>query len=355
MLNPITSNRNYLLFYTLAWVAIMVAHFFLISLAGMMPVRIRVLDSIVQISFLYALGIGIFHIIQATRIEKAYAVERWAGIFFSGILIVILWQLVAGGIIWLFAQKSDDYRELFLNALPYRLMFGFFSYIILTIIYHNIIVFRDINARKLSEEKLKSSIAEQELQMLWSQINPHFLFNSLNSISALTMADPEAAYDMTIKLSDFLRFSINTRDKQMHSLSEELEVCDRYMDIEKVRFGERIEFSTNVSDDCTMLQVPRLIVQPLLENALKHGAYETSKPCDINLRCEKNGSLLLLTIDNSYDQETVQPRKGRGVGLENIKKRLQLLYPKDGIISIEKTDTRFIVTMQIPITQSRQS
>jgi LytS/YehU family sensor histidine kinase len=185
--------------------------------------------------------------------------------------------------------------------------------------------------------------------MLWSQINPHFLFNSLNSISALTMSDPDAAYDMTIKLSDFLRFSINTRDKQLHTLEEELEVCDRYMDIERTRFGNRIKYLKSVCENCGTVMVPRLIIQPLLENALKHGAYETSGECEIALKCKMNSNLLIINLENSYDPKAVQPKKGRGVGLENIKKRLQLLYPRDGILAIEKQEHLFTVTLQIPV------
>ena len=349
MLNPITNNRKNIILYSLVWVAIMAAHFFLIALAGDISIFIKILDSIVQISFLYALGIGIWHITAASKNEKAFAAERWAGIFLSGMMIVVVWQISSGGLVWLITEKSDIYRSLFMEVLPYRLMFGFFVFIILTIIYHNIIVFRDFSERKIKEEKLRSNIAEQELNMLWSQINPHFLFNSLNSISALTMSDPEAAYDMTIKLSDFLRFSINTRDKQLHTLEEELEVCDRYMDIERTRFGNRIKYTKSVCENCGTVMVPRLIIQPLLENALKHGAYETSKECEITLKCKINANLLIINLENSFDPTAVQPKKGRGVGLENIKKRLQLLYPRDGILATEKQQQLFLVTLQIPV------
>jgi LytS/YehU family sensor histidine kinase len=95
--------------------------------------------------------------------------------------------------------------------------------------------------------------------------------------------------------------------------------------------------------------VPRLIIQPLLENALKHGAYETSGECEIALKCKMNSNLLIINLENSYDPKAVQPKKGRGVGLENIKKRLQLLYPRDGILAIEKQEHLFTVTLQIPV------
>ncbi|NCD42484.1 MAG: GHKL domain-containing protein [Bacteroidia bacterium] len=349
MLNPITNSRKNILLYTLVWVVIFTAHLYLISLAGTMPLWFRFLESFLNISFLYALGIGIWHITVAQKNEAAYSPERWIGIFVTGLIIISLWQVFTGGIAWLIDNKSDAYSRIFLTILPYRLMFGFFTYLTLTIIYHNILVFNEISMRKLREEQLRSHLAEQELNMLWSQINPHFLFNSLNSISALTLSDPMKAYDMIIRLADFLRFTINTRDHQLHTLTEELEICDRYMDIEKIRFGTRITYEKMLANECRQLTVPRLIIQPLLENALKHGAYETLNHCTIRLDCQKKDDCVFITIKNSYDPESVQLKKGRGIGIENIKQRLQLIYPHKGTLTVNKTTDTFIVTLQIPI------
>jgi len=355
MLNPITNNRKNILLYSLVWVVILAAHYFLFSLGNNLSHGIIIADSLIQISFLYALGIGIWHITVAQKTDNAFAPERWVGIFITGIVIVILWQIFAGGITWLISSKSEEYITAFKTALPYRLMFGLFTYLTLTIVYHNIIVFQEFTERKLREEKLRSSIAEQELNMLHSQINPHFLFNSLNSISALTMSDPFKAYDMTIKLSDFLRFSIKTRDKQIHSLKEELNVCNRYMDIEKVRFGEKIHYRQTLLPECEDAQVPRLIIQPLLENALKHGAYETTGSCDIEVLCSTLGSDLLIKVKNSYDAGAVQPKKGRGVGLSNIRKRLELMYDRHAGMQINKTDQLFEVNIHIPLSANHDT
>lgn len=351
MLNPITHNRKNLLLYSLIWAAITAAHFFIIRAFSGMSDNFLVVESVVQMSFLYALGIGIWHISLADTNEVTYSAGHWIRIFISGIAIIILWQLIAGGAIWLTLEKDPNYKNLFLLALPIRLMFGLLTYIILSVTYHNLIVYKNFNEQKLREEKLKNNLAQQELSMLWSQINPHFLFNSLNSISALTLSDPDKAYQMTILLSDFLRFSINTKEQQMHTIEEELQACNRYLMIEKIRFGDRISFSQQMPSDCTSSLVPRLILQPLYENALKHGAYETSKPCIISTEISRNENNLFITLINTIDPQSIQVTKGKGLGISNIKKRLKLIYHRHDLLRINNTPDTFSVSLHIPLIQ----
>ena len=353
MLNPITHNRKNLLLYSFMWAAITAAHFFVIRDFSEMSDNFLLLESVIQMSFLYALGIGIWHVALADTNGVTYSAAHWIRIFISGIAIIILWQLMAGGAIWLVLEKDPEYINLFLLALPFRMMFGLLTFIILSITYHNLIVYKNFSEQKIQEERLKNSLAQQELSMLWSQINPHFLFNSLNSISALTLSDPDKAYEMTIMLSDFLRFSINTKEQQMHSIEEELQVCNRYLMIEKIRFGDRISISLHLPPDCASIMVPRLILQPLFENALKHGAYETSKPCAISAEITRNENNLFITLNNSIDPESLQAAKGKGLGIYNTKKRLELIYHQHDLVSTNKTDSNFSVSLHIPLTQKQ--
>lgn len=355
MLNPIIHNRKNLLLYSLIWAAITAAHFFVIREFSEMSDNFLLWESIIQMSFLYALGIGIWHISLADTNEFTYSAAHWIRIFISGIAIIVLWQIMVGGSIWFVLEKDPEYKNLFVTALPFRLMFGLLTFIILSITYHNIIAYKNFNEQKLREERLKNNLAQQELAMLWSQINPHFLFNSLNSISALTLSDPHKAYEMILLLSDFLRFSINTKEQQMHSIEEELQVCNRYLMIERIRFGNRISISQQLPSDCTSIPVPRLILQPLFENALKHGAYETSMPCAISTELSRNENNLFITLTNTIDPESVQNAKGKELGIYNIKKRLELIYHRHDLVTINKTENNFTVSLQIPITQKQHA
>ena len=155
--------------------------------------------------------------------------------------------------------------------------------------------------------------------MLKAQINPHFIFNSLNSISSLTLSSPEDAREMIVKMSEFLRYSLG-QDSEQISLRVELDQIKRYLDIEKVRFGDQLVFESVMDQECLEWPVPRLILQPLFENAIKHGLYESIETVTISLAGSKKGNNILLTISNNFDpgllfqmgQALVCPILGRG-------------------------------------------
>ena len=153
--------------------------------------------------------------------------------------------------------------------------------------------------RSVQESKLKEKIKEAELQTLKSQINPHFLFNGLNSISSLTLSDPERAHDMIIKLSGFLRYSLAHDPNKLIPLKSEIENMESYVAVEKTRFGDKLIFEKEVCKGCDNKNVPFLILQPLIENAIKHGVYESTKPVVIKLFCkETTDDKLLIAVSN---------------------------------------------------------
>ena len=124
----------------------------------------------------------------------------------------------------------------------------------------------NLSEKKAKEARLESLIKETELKMLRSQINPHFLFNSLNSVSSLTITDPEKARDMVIKLSEFMRYALSRKDEQPVSFRSELENLRLYLNIEKVRFGDRLSIEENIDENCLEIKMPVMLLQPLYEN-----------------------------------------------------------------------------------------
>jgi len=155
---------------------------------------------------------------------------------------------------------------------------------------------------------MKTLVKEAELKSLKFQINPHFIFNSLNSINSLTMSDPQKAGAMTIKLSDYLRFTLSKNEKQKSKLKEEIDSTKLYLDIEKVRFGDKIEYVEEIQKKCLDVQVPSMILQPLFENAIKHGVYESLDKVGIKFSCSLNGDYLKVVVENEFDAEaSIQP------------------------------------------------
>ncbi|MFT6893442.1 MAG: two-component system LytT family sensor kinase, partial [Algoriphagus sp.] len=162
---------------------------------------------------------------------------------------------------------------------------------------------------------------EAELTQLRQQLQPHFLFNSLNSINALVVSQPQKAREMVIQLSEFLRGTIRKDPQKWVSVSEELAYLRLYLDIEKVRFGHRLKINFEIEEGAESLQLPQLLIQPLLENAIKYGLYGVTEEVSINLSISKNQNYLMISISNPYDSE-VAPAKGTGFGLNSVERRL---------------------------------
>ena len=205
----------------------------------------------------------------------------------------------------------------------------------------------ELEAKNLNETKLNLLVKESELNVLRSQLNPHFLFNSLNSISSLTISDPETARDMIIKLSEFLRYALRHSEREKTRFSDEIKNIELYLQIEKIRFGEKLIFEKEIGKGCEQGLIPNMILQPLFENAVKHGVYESTEPITIRMSCEGVARNMEIRIRNNFDSSQVS-RKGAGIGLRNVRNRLMLIYGRDDLVQIHKSENEFEVKLQIP-------
>jgi len=203
---------------------------------------------------------------------------------------------------------------------------------------------KEMDARKSEAEHLSK---EAELYKLRQQLQPHFLFNSLNSISALTGSQPEKARHMIQQLSDFLRGTLK-KDDQWSTLEEEIQYLRLYLDIEKVRFGHRLQTEIIFSDPVLALKLPALLLQPVVENAIKFGLYDTFGDVLIVLKAIQESNYLKITVHNPFDPETSQPLKGTGFGLSYVQRRLFLLFARHDLLKTEKEGNNFITTILIP-------
>jgi two-component system sensor histidine kinase AlgZ len=188
---------------------------------------------------------------------------------------------------------------------------------------------------------------EAELKALKSQINPHFLFNSLNSISALTGIDPMRARDMCVLLGDFLRMTLGLGEKTAIRLSEELDLLEKYLAIEKVRFGERLKMHQEIQPETRDCLLPPLLLQPLLENSIKHGIASLIEGGEVRIVAHRVDGRLDITVENSWDPDSPPSRKG-GLGLRNVQQRLDARYGKFASFRISDEGDLFQVQMSIP-------
>jgi two-component system, LytTR family, sensor kinase len=203
----------------------------------------------------------------------------------------------------------------------------------------------EILKRKVDAENLAK---EAELTTLRQQLQPHFLFNSLNSISALAGSRPEEARKMIQQLSDFLRGTIKRDDQQMIPLSDELHHLQLYLEIEKVRFGHRLTTRFEEDETARHLKLPALLLQPLVENAIKFGLYDTTGEITIRIAATSHEGTLLLSVENPFDPSTSTPKHGTGFGLSSIQRRLYLLFGRNDLLTTRQNGNVFISEVRIP-------
>ncbi|RAJ83270.1 histidine kinase [Chitinophaga dinghuensis] len=206
--------------------------------------------------------------------------------------------------------------------------------------------------RKEDTEKI---VREAELYKLRQQLQPHFLFNSLNSINALIMLRPTQAREMVLKLSDFLRGSIKREDDQWISLTEELQYLGLYLDIEKVRFGHRLTTNVSYEEGAEKMFMPPMLLQPVVENAIKFGLYDTVGEIAINIKAWAGENILYLEVQNPFDTELQQPKKGTGFGLKSIHRRLYLLFARHDLLETSTTENIFTTLIKVPQTHDKSS
>lgn len=189
---------------------------------------------------------------------------------------------------------------------------------------------------------------EAELNKLRHQLQPHFLFNSLNSVYALTIVNPKEAGTMITKLAAFLRGTLKRDDEVWVSVGEEMEYIQLYLDIEKVRFSHRLNIDISVDEDTLNLRLPGTLLQPIVENAIKFGLYNTSTAITIAMQVKVDNNVLIITVQNPYDPE-MKATGGTGFGLSAIKRRLYLLFADEKLLKTKTTeDNLFITTLKIP-------
>lgn len=192
------------------------------------------------------------------------------------------------------------------------------------------------------------ALTKAELDNIHQQLQPHFLFNSLNSIGALTILEPTEAHRMIQLLSNFLRGTLRKDVQQLVPLHEELEQVRLYLEIEKIRFGHRLTTQINYTDACREMQVPALILQPVIENAIKYGLYGQTNAITISVDVLCDGKLLTISVSSPYDAQFVAASEGRGFGLASIQRRLSLFFGQNGLLTTTRNEQLFTTTICIP-------
>ncbi len=345
--NPIIGNKRNIYFYLLLWTIIIVISFLLLNLALKMEAPAALADSIVFNVILCGLGLSFWYSTRYISFENTSFLMILLNHSIAAVFVSALWLLGGYLVMTGLLGYGDDYQAFFMSTLPWRFLIGILIYFIITSFYYLVIYYSGFQERKLYEAELRNLVTQAELKSLKFQINPHFIFNSLNSMSALTTIDPEKARSMILKLAEFLRYTLANNEQQKNKLKDELKNIKLYLEIEKIRFEDKFDYTEEVSDECLEAEVPNMLLQPLFENAIKHAVYESLDIVKVKLKCGSDNGYLKIEVENTYDPET-KSKKGTGVGLKNIQERLKLIYRQDNLMQIVKDDGIFKVTLFVP-------
>lgn len=247
-----------------------------------------------------------------------------------------------------FLVTGSAYSNFLVNSLTIRFFTNFLAIgwmAMISIIYYSQIDQKENEKRKAEAEKLAR---DAELYNLRQQLQPHFLFNSLNSINALIGFKPDEARKMIHQLSDFLRGTLKKDDQLQVTLSDELQHLNLYLEIEKVRFGHRLQTEISCDTQCGSALLPSMLLQPIVENAIKFGLYDTTGDVVVSIRGEMEGNYLIIMVQNPYDPQTSRPKQGTGFGLRGVQRRLYLIFARNDLMETHANDNIFTTIIKVP-------
>jgi len=352
MQHPVFLNKRSVSVYFGLWALIAGVHFSIFYFIYLFPLEVSLSDSLVFNGLFSVVGISMWYLVRYSIPDQN---NIW-NVVFNHLafltLTLVVWNGLSYTVLSTVFSANKAYTDFLMVSIPNKIIFGIIFYTVIGLVYYLFIYYINLQEKVKVESRLRMVLKETELNMLKSQINPHFLFNSLNSISSLTITDPGKAREMVIKLSDFLRYSVSNNASSFTTLEVEMANIRRYLEIEKIRFGDKLIFGFNLEGSCRNHQIPVMLLQPLFENAIKHGVYESIDQVSIEMDCEYKEGYLEIRIVNDFDPDA-HPRKGTGIGLNNIRERLRLLYKNDKLLRTLVDGTRFFVYLSLPNTENK--
>ena len=357
-MQEISSARRGTAIYLSVWLFLGVALGGVISLSSDAPVANAMLFAIpMNLGYAFAAGYSAYYLCRAYplggRKAGSIALVLTMAALVSGFLWLMIGRLWNGlcemlGVSWSGIAFTPQLSVLIVGL--GILLYGFAAAV-------HYLVIEFVRAKSAEQRELESLLMAQEaeLRMLRTQIDPHFLFNSLNSISALTSQDPKAARRMTLELASFFRQSLGMEAHKKIALGEEMVLIRHFLAIEQVRFGERLLVEEEIDDAAAACLVPPMIIQPLVENAVKHGICNMPEGGTIRVSARRAGSMLHIRVDNPVDADMDAIRSdGHGIGLTNVRQRLSGAYKHEASIHWGRKENSFGVDIAMPAQTSEE-
>lgn len=338
--NPLLKAHNFLYFLAVLLVLMGVQVSYMIWLRGF-DLNMALADALVHWLSLGLIAFGLINTFSFYHPPNYHLLIS----LLAPLPLVAIWEEAS---FWLFNRlMPGDQQGWLRETLVFRLSLGYL--LLANAIGFSLLWFRldERNSQEKRQQEIERMSKEAELFKLRQQIQPHFLFNALNSINSLIGTRPKDARRMTQKLSEFLRGTLRREQDQLISLEDEVNHLILYLDLEQVRFGHRLKIERHLPDECLEAKVPSLLIQPLVENAIKYGLYGTTENLVISISCWLSRNNLQIQVRNPFEAES-SAQGGTGFGLPSIKRRLYLIYGRTDLLEIRSENDHFIAQLSIP-------
>ena len=266
----------------------------------------------------------------------------------AAVVAALFWIVLANLLALGLNRFYPGLSQRFSPQLPLVFGIGVLLYLLSVALHYVLLSMESSQQAETREHEARTLAREAEIKALKAQINPHFLFNSLNSIAALATADGARAREMCIKLSDFLRSTLAVGEKRSISFREELSLAQAYLAVEQVRFGARLRLAFESDPECDGCVVPPLFLQPLVENSVKHGIAGLVEGGTIRVEARCRDGRLRITIRNEFDPDAPAAPVRHGLGLQNVRSRLRALYENQARLDTRTEQQQFVVQVELP-------
>lgn len=343
-------SDKYSIFYRIfSWVGLFVIHFLTLWLGNIIPWQEAIFDALVFNCYFALITVGLWYIVSNNDIFGKFSIDQIITHLSSFIISLIIWMFASTHTLRAIFSDDQNYLTFLESSINFRIFIGIGLYIINLLFFYLLKTIKQLRDKEQREQQITKLLKDTELEALKTQINPHFLFNSLNSIHALTRSNPEKASEMILKLSDYMRYSLNRSGEQLTTLEDEIVNLEKYLAIEKIRFGKKLNYSSTIAEDSLQMKIPPMLLQPIFENAIKHGLYSVSEGFYLEVSIVTGIKALQINIENNFDPN-FPSKDHNGLGINNVKNRLLNIYGRSDLISIARNseDGIFKISLNIP-------
>lgn len=348
-MHPVFAKRGRLQLYLLSWTPVAGMLVLLLAVPGSLS-WIESLAVLVPLCDVYAfVCLSAWYLCRSLPLDRSSVTRLLAYHLSAALVSSVGWVALGSGIAYALGSSAifPGLAERFARQLPLLFGMGVVLYLLASAFHYVILALEASREAEGRTMEARILAREAELKALKAQVNPHFLFNSLHSISALTSVDPGGAREMCVLLADFLRRTLGLGEKASIPLSDELALARSYLAVEQVRFGAQLVVEESSDEASARCLVPPLLLQPLVENAVVHGVATMVANGWVRIATQQQDGHLLVTIENAFDGDAPTRRRG-GLGIANVRKRIEVRYGTGARLDVSRNDGRHRVELRLP-------